>query len=176
VTPDTLLTLANLTVARRPDRGPTTHPDPLAHPGTAAHALGRGRVDACELDALRELHRTIVTLVDRLLGGGSAARPAARLTRLAGPSVATVKLDVDDGRSVGTQFTWSEPTATATLARQVVLELGEIEVARLKRCERVECDLVFYDVTRPGTQRWHAESPCGNRERQRRHRLRRSDP
>jgi predicted RNA-binding Zn ribbon-like protein len=52
----------------------------------------------------------------------------------------------------------------------VVMELGEIDEARLKRCDRDACDLVFYDTTRSRTQRWHADAPCGNRERQRRHR------
>jgi predicted RNA-binding Zn ribbon-like protein len=72
--------------------------------------------------------------------------------------------------SLHARLEWSEPTPAASLARQVALELGEIDVTRLKRCERPACDLVFYDTTRSGTRRWHAESPCGNRERQRRHR------
>ena len=95
---------------------------------------------------------------------------AARLTRLARPSVATVRLDVGERQTLRAPLEWSEPTPAATLARRVALELGEIDVARLKRCERPACDLVFYDTTRSATRRWHAESPCGNRERQRRYR------
>ena len=97
-------------------------------------------------------------------------KPAARLTDLAQTSSATVRLDVGDHQALRAQLEWSEPTPSAGLARAVALELGEIDVARLKRCERPACNLVFYDKTRSGTQRWHAESPCGNRERQRRHR------
>ncbi|HYB26212.1 MAG TPA: CGNR zinc finger domain-containing protein [Solirubrobacteraceae bacterium] len=37
-------------------------------------------------------------------------------------------------------------------------------------CERPECRLLFYGTTRSATQRWHAESPCGVRERQWRYR------
>jgi predicted RNA-binding Zn ribbon-like protein len=170
MTPDTLLTLANLTVPRKPDRGPTIHPDPLADPSTAAQALGLRRVGVSQLSALRELHTTIVRLVDGLLSGRSVTRPAARLTGLAQPSIATVTLNVDTARTPRAELKWSEPTPAATLARQVVLELAEFDVARLKRCERLACNLVFYDTTRSGTQRWHAESPCGNRERQRRYR------
>lgn len=170
MTPDTLLGLANLTVARKPDRGPTIHPDPLANPATAAQALSLPRLDASELVALRELHTTTVELVDGLLGGRRVARPAARLTQLAKPSVATVRLDVADDHTVRARLEWSQPTATAALARRLAMELGEIEVARLKRCERADCNLVFYDTTRSRTQRWHAEAPCGNRERQRRYR------
>jgi predicted RNA-binding Zn ribbon-like protein len=50
------------------------------------------------------------------------------------------------------------------------MELAEIDPTRLRRCQRRECDLLFYDTTRSATRRWHAESPCGIRERQRRHR------
>jgi predicted RNA-binding Zn ribbon-like protein len=170
VTPDTLLRLANLTVARKPDRGPTIRPDPLASPATAAQALSISRLDASELTALRELHKTMVQLVDGLLNGRQVARAAARLTRLARPSMATLRLEVGDDQMLRTRLEWSEPTPAATLARRVVLELAEIDIARLKRCERAACNLVFYDTTRSGTRRWHAESPCGNRERQRRYR------
>ena len=172
MTPDTLLTVVNLTVPRKPDRGPTISPDPLAAPATAAQALGLSRLAASELDALRELHKTIVLLVEGLLSGGSLANSAARLTRLAQPSVATVVLELSNNQILGARLKWSEPTPAATLARRVALELAEVDPARLKRCERPACDLVFYDRTRSTTQRWHAECPCGNRERQRRHRLR----
>jgi predicted RNA-binding Zn ribbon-like protein len=170
MTPDSLLRLANLTVSRKPGRGPTIHPDPLASPATAAQALGIPRLDTSQLGTLRELHKTIVELVDRLLSGRPVSRPAARLTRLAHPSVATVRLDVGEGQTLRARLDWSEPTPTATLARRVAVELGEIDVTRLKRCELPACDLVFYDTTRSGTRRWHAESPCGTRERQRRYR------
>jgi predicted RNA-binding Zn ribbon-like protein len=170
VTPDTLLLLANLTVPRKPGRGPRIHPDPLADRDTAAEALGIPRPDAAELRSLRELHRTSVELVDALIGGRPPARPAARLTGLAEPSAATARLDVREDQSLRTRLEWSAPTPTAALARRVVLELGEIDPMRLKRCALPACELVFYDTTRSGTRRWHAESPCGVRERQRRHR------
>lgn len=81
MTPDTLLTVVNLTVSRKPDRGPTISPDPLAAPATAAQALGLSRLASSELDALRELHKTIVLLVEGLLRGlvsqlGGAADPS----------------------------------------------------------------------------------------------------
>jgi predicted RNA-binding Zn ribbon-like protein len=170
VTPDTLLRLANLTVPRKPGRGPRIYPDPLANRNTAAEALGIARLDTAQLRTLRELHKTSVELVDALLAGRPLDRPAARLTRLAEPSAATVRLDVGAGQSLRTRLQWSEPTPTATLARQVALELGEIDPKRLKRCALPACDLLFYDTTRSATRRWHAESPCGARERQRRYR------
>ena len=170
MTPDTLLGLANLTVPRRPDRGPTSYPDPLAGPATAAQALGLRRVETSQLAALRELHQTVVELVDALLAGRSLARWAARLTELARPSTAIVRLSVGEDRSLGSRLEWSDPTPASALARRVASELGELDAGRLRRCERPACTLVFYDTTRSGTRRWHAESPCGARERQRRYR------
>jgi predicted RNA-binding Zn ribbon-like protein len=170
MTPDTLLALANLTVPRKPGRGPTIQPDPLATPATAARALGLARVDASQLGALRELHQTIFDLLQGLLAGRSAARAATKLAKLAQPSTATVRLDVGENRTVRARLKWSDPTPVATLARRSALELAEIDLTRLRRCERPMCNLIFYDTTRSGTQRWHAESPCGNRERQRRYR------
>ena len=61
-------------------------------------------------------------------------------------------------------------SATATLVVAAIRELSDLEPSRLRRCARPECTLVFYDITRSATQRWHAERPCGLRERQRRHR------
>lgn len=167
MTPDTLLALANLTVPRRPGRGPAIQPDPLAAEQEAAAVLGLPVVTQ-DLDALGELHAVVVALVDGLLCGRPVTEPAARLTELARPSVATARLDA--APTLRLRLDWSEPTPAAVLARRVALELGAVDIARLKRCARAPCDLVFYDTTRSGTRRWHAESPCGVRERQRRHR------
>ena len=124
MTPDTLLRLANLTVPRKPGRAPTIYPDPLAGAATAARALGLPRLDTSELDTLRELHETIVELVDGLLGGRPVSRPAARLTRLAQPSVASVRLDAGEGQTLRARLEWSEPTPAATFARRVASEVA----------------------------------------------------
>lgn len=176
MTPDTLLLLANLTVPRKPDRGPTIHPDPLGDRESAMQALGLQRLGSSQLGAIRELHETVAELVDGLLNGRSTNRPAERLTALARPSSATVRIEGGGDRMLHVRLEWSEPDPAAALARQVALELAEIDLTRLKRCERPECNLIFYDTTRSGTRRWHAESPCGTRERQRRHRARTRAP
>lgn len=170
MSPEVLVRLANLTVARKPGRRPTVHPDPLATTDGAADALGLGRVAASDLVGLRELHQVVVDLVDRLSDGRRLDRQAALITALARPSRARAQLELADGGELRQRLDWSQPTLVAGLARRVVLELGEIDSTRLRRCERAECELLFYDTTRSNTRRWHAESPCGQRERQRRHR------
>jgi predicted RNA-binding Zn ribbon-like protein len=169
-TPDELLRVANLTVPLKPVGSQSMHPDPFRSPGTLAQALGLERVDGADVDGLRALHAVVVELVDRLLAERPVARPAQRLTELAQGSSARTRLELGDGGTLRTRLEWSDPDPASALARRLISELGVLDVGRLRRCARPECDLVFYDTTRSGTRRWHAESPCGIRERQRRHR------
>ncbi len=168
--PELLLQLANLEAVRKPGRGPRVKPEPLASTRTAADALGVERVSDADLVELRELHDVLVELVAALIDGGPFERPARRLAALAAPSQARAGLAVADGGTLGARLEWSDPTLVSGLARRAALEVGAIERARLRRCGRAECDLVFYDTTKSNTRRWHAQSPCGQRERQRRFR------
>jgi predicted RNA-binding Zn ribbon-like protein len=154
---------------RKPVGSPRTHPDPFSSPGDLARALGFERVERAQLERLRALHAAVVELVDRLLAGRSVASQADRLTQLADASSARARLEADGG-APRARLEWSDPDPVAALARRLISELGSLDIGRLRRCARPECHLVFYDTTRSGTRRWHAESPCGIRERQRRHR------
>lgn len=169
MSPDLLLLLANLDVPRKPGRGATVHPNPLTTTDGAADALGVA-VTRAELAELQDLHLVVVELVDRVLAGQDVEQSAARITALAQPSWGRIQLEALGAAGLGQHLEWTDPTLVAGLARRVALELGAIETSRLRRCARPECDLVFYDTTRSSTRRWHAESPCGQRERQRRHR------
>jgi predicted RNA-binding Zn ribbon-like protein len=143
----------------------------VAHSGQVGWREAAGVVGEEQARSLlRIATRFPLAAVLRLTSVRAGGPAAARLTSLAQLSVATVRLDVGESQTLRARLEWSEPTPTATLARRVALELGEIDVKRLKRCEQPACDLVFYDTTRSGTRRWHAESPCGARERQRRYR------
>jgi predicted RNA-binding Zn ribbon-like protein len=70
------------------------------------------------------------------------------------------------------RLVWDDRSLAAGLARRLAEELSILEPGRLRRCARAECGLLFYDTTRSRTRRWHAEDPCGWRERQRQHRAR----
>lgn len=151
-------------------RGPATRPKPFADGPSAAAALGVGEVARAEIPTLQELHDAVVKLVGGLIAGGDVRRAASVINRLAAGTHARPRLDVDANRALRLRLDWTDETLTAALARTVLLELDSIDAARLRRCERASCNLVFYDTTRSGTRRWHAESPCGLRERQERHR------
>jgi predicted RNA-binding Zn ribbon-like protein len=104
----------------------------------------------------------------------SAQTPdCAVLNALAYASTARAELAVTDGR-LQWRLVWDDASAGAGLARRLIEELAALDPGRLRRCGRAACGLLFYDTTRSLTRRWHAENPCGWRERQ--HHRRTSHP
>jgi predicted RNA-binding Zn ribbon-like protein len=167
-----VVALANAQAARRPTHAPVAvaH-DALADAASASELLRPfvgDHVDARELAPVRALQRAVVAVVDALIGGSQP--PLEALNALAAREPAIYALERHPGGKLRTTLRPKRPSAAATLLVAVVGELSELEPSRLRRCDRPECTLVFYDTTRSATQRWHAERPCGLRERQRRHR------
>jgi predicted RNA-binding Zn ribbon-like protein len=128
-------------------------------------------VAAADLAHLHRLQRAAVTTADAILAG--EALDCAALNALAAGSSARLEVLVTDGMP-RQRLIWTDTSLAAGLARRLIQELDALEPDRLRRCARPECDLLFYDTTRSRTRRWHAEDPCGWRERQRFHRLRTS--
>jgi len=169
--PQTLLLLANLGRPRRPSgvAVPSTEPI-LADAAVAAMQLAEvidQPVAMADLADLRRLQRASVQAADAVLAGD--ALDGAELSALAAGSSARVELVVTGGVP-RRQLVWTDRSPAAALARRLIEELDALEPDRLRQCARPECDLLFYDTTRSRTRRWHAEDPCGWRERQRVHR------
>lgn len=173
--PQLLLLLANLGRPRRPSGVAVPYAEPILPDATLASAqlaeVADQPVDAADLADLRRLQRVSVHATDAILAGEALA--SAELNALAAGSCARVELVVTDGAPRG-QLIWTDTSLAAALARRLIGELDALEPDRLRRCERPECDLLLYDTTRSRTRRWHAEDPCGWRERQRVHRRRTS--
>jgi predicted RNA-binding Zn ribbon-like protein len=129
--------------------------------------LGRS-VDPRELAAVRALQRAVVAIMDALIDGSRP--PLEALNALAAREPAIYALERHPNGKLRTRLHPKRASAAAGLLIEVIRELSELEPSRLRRCARPECTLAFYDATRSATQRWHAEHPCGLRERQRRHR------
>jgi predicted RNA-binding Zn ribbon-like protein len=127
-------------------------------------------VDARDLAAVRAVQRAVVAIVDALIDGSQP--PLEALNALAGQEPAIYGLERRPDGTLRPTLRPQRASAAATLLVAVVQELSRLEPSRLRRCARPECTLAFYDGTRSATQRWHAERPCGLRERQRRHRAR----
>jgi predicted RNA-binding Zn ribbon-like protein len=145
--------------------------DALADAASASELLEPfldAAVDARELAAVRSLQRAVLAIVDALIDG--ARPPLEALNALAAREPAIYALERRPGGTLHARLRPKRASAAATLVVAAIRELGELEPSRLRRCARPECTLVFYDVTRSATQRWHAERPCGLRERQRRYR------
>jgi predicted RNA-binding Zn ribbon-like protein len=175
VTASLVVALANAQAPRRPThaRAPVSH-DTLADAASANELLGSfldRAVKPHELKAVRALQGSVAIIVDALIDGSPP--PVHALNALAAREAATYALERHDDGSLRTTLRPQRPSAAATLMIRAMGELSALEPSRLRRCARHECNLVFYDATRSGTQRWHAERPCGLRERQRRHRTKR---
>jgi predicted RNA-binding Zn ribbon-like protein len=176
VNPQALPLLANLGRPRRPAGAAAPHSEPILpdpHVGSArvAEVIDQP-VAATDLADLRRLQRAAVHAADAFLAGKPV--DCAEVNKLAADSTARVELVVTEGVT-RRQLVWTDTSLAAVLARRLIEELGALEPDRLRRCARPECDLLFYDATRSRTRRWHAEDPCGWRERQRLHRTRQSD-
>lgn len=172
--PHALLLLANLGLPRRPAGTSVPHSEPVLADSTVASAQLAEVVDksvaAADLTDLRRLHRAAVHAVETIFTG--KAFDCAEINTLAAGCTARVELNVMEGVP-RRQLVWTDTSSAAALARRLIEELSTLEPNRLRRCARPECDLLFYDTTRSRTRRWHAEDPCGWRERQRVHRTRR---
>ena len=170
--PRILLLLDNLGRPRKPSGATAPYAEPiLPNAATASAQLAEvvdGPVREADLPDLRRLQQTAVAAAGAILAG--AALDCDELNALAAGCQARVELSVtEDGPR--RELVWSDPSPAAALTRRLVEELSALEPDRLRRCGRPECDLSFYDTTRSRTRRWHAEDPCGWRERQRVHRL-----
>jgi predicted RNA-binding Zn ribbon-like protein len=171
--PALVVALANARAHRRPPHAShASFHDALGEAQSAGELLepfvGRP-VDPADLRALRALHRAVIPVVDALMDG--APPPLDAVNQLAARVPATYALAPGSSeRELRAVLSANRESTVAKLVLEVVRELSELEPSRLRRCARPECRLVFYDATRSATQRWHAESPCGLRERQRRHR------
>jgi predicted RNA-binding Zn ribbon-like protein len=167
VRPAALVLLANLGRPRRPARAAEPSPEPvLPDAGTAAQQLRPLMalpVRPGDLPGLRRLQLFAAAAAEALAAGG-VIEPAA-LNELARGSSARARLTVNGG-ALRQELAWADDSVVGQLARRLIEELAGLDPARLRRCAREQCDLLFYDSTRSRTQRWHAEDPCGWRERQ----------
>jgi predicted RNA-binding Zn ribbon-like protein len=165
--------LANLGRPRRPSGVAAPYAEPILPDVSVASAQLADVVDRpvapADLADLRRLQRAAVHAAEAILV--SQALDGTEINALAADCTAHVELVVTEGVP-RRQLIWTESSLAAALARRLVEELDALEPDRLRRCARPECDLLLYDTTRSRTRRWHAEDPCGWRERQRVHRLR----
>jgi predicted RNA-binding Zn ribbon-like protein len=167
LTTTALVVLANLGHPRKPSRAQEQRVAPAMPDALTARRQLDGLVSLPvgdgDLPGLRRLRDIAEAIAGAMLRGDQP--DLAALNDLARASAARVELAIRDG-SVQRQLVWTDPSPVAQLARRIVDEVAALDPTRLRRCAREECGLVFYDSTRSRTQRWHAEDPCGWRERQ----------
>lgn len=169
-----VVALANAGRPLRPPRAHARQNDPGLSSLDSARAilaplLPDRRISAGDLPALAELADELAAITSTLIAGEQPAHLHA-INRIARQATASLTLQSGPQGRLVAALEWQTAPPAAELARRAVEELGRLDPARLRVCARPECSLLFYDTTRSNTQRWHSESPCGWRERQRRRR------
>lgn len=169
--PTVLITLANLGTPRRPAGSTEPVSAPVLPDASAAARQLAGLSDlrpgAADLPALRRLQRVAERSARAIVD--DQPPNVAELNALALGSTARLELTAANGK-LSRRLVWDDGSLTCQLARRMIDELADLDPDRLRGCARRECELLFYDNTRSRTRRWHADDPCGWRERQRRHR------
>jgi predicted RNA-binding Zn ribbon-like protein len=170
MSPQTLIGLANLGRPRRPGGAHAPVAEAvLPDAATATRQLGPlvpRPVTEADLDRVRQVREAAAGAAGALLSGGTPdSGTLSVLNGLARGACAHAELVVSQG-TLARRLVWDDTSVAAHLARKVIDELASLDPARLRECARSACDLLFYDTTRSRTRRWHAEDPCGWRERQ----------
>ena len=133
---------------------------------------GALRTSVRELRRARLLRDSLWRLTWRRIAGDSADPADLEVLNAAARQPALVPQLGQDGRQ------WLLPTTAAavlsTVARDAIDVLTEAGPSRLRECEAGDCRLVFLDTSRPGTRRWCSMERCGNRQKVRALRSRRS--
>jgi len=153
-----------------------------------------GILDASEADTLREWGAThpraakraladaigtreVIAAVAGSLARGEAPAPAAiaRLDELGRRAVDARRLRPD-----GTGAAWGWHTLDADrpalgAALDAIRLLTSPEREKVRQCADAQCGWFFLDTSRNGARRWCSMKECGNRNKARRHRRRRSE-
>ena len=135
-------------------------------------AVAGAPVTAADLAAAKGLRRAIWNAAEALVEGGE---PAAG--DLAAINEAAARPPLAPGIDDSLARAWRAPRAEQALsdvARDAIALLSDpASRARLKRCAGSNCELIFYDSSRPGRRRWCSTERCGDRMRARAYRERR---
>ena len=150
---------------------------------TATANRARSLVDENE-PAFRDLLPRAITLREAIhrigsaIAAGTTPHPAdLKTVRVACASaIATADLVPTDE---GFRWKWPvDPPLPETMLGPIALSaaglLREGDLSRLKKCGGEHCGWLFFDLTKNNSRRWCDMAVCGNRQKSRRHRQRRS--
>ncbi|MBV8824157.1 MAG: CGNR zinc finger domain-containing protein [Bradyrhizobiaceae bacterium] len=156
------------------------HAGILSEAGTRAlrRSMGRPRVAAALLKQTREL-RDLLYGIGATLAAGATPRADAldRLARIHARALVHARLAPSDG---GLAWRWdaARTPVEAVVGPIALSAIGLVtggERARIKQCAGDHCGWLFLDTTKNNRRRWCEMEVCGNRAKQKRLRLRRTE-
>ncbi|HWM12321.1 MAG TPA: CGNR zinc finger domain-containing protein [Solirubrobacteraceae bacterium] len=123
-----------------------------------------------DVEEAKRLRRSIWNSAEAVVDGGS---PSA--ADVAGINEAAARPPLVPALEGGVRV-WHAPRfeqALSDVARDAIALLSDPgQQARLRRCSSPDCELIFYDASRPGRRRWCSTERCGDRMRARAYRAR----
>ena len=128
-----------------------------------------------ELRAAGDLRDAIQHIAFSLLASGS---PAAEHIAAVNPFAAAPPLARTlDPKTLTVVI--STPASARSLLSEIARDALDLVAdprarARIRECESPDCQLLFYDHSRPGKRRWCSPSRCGDRARSRAYRARKT--
>jgi predicted RNA-binding Zn ribbon-like protein len=166
--------------------GPYARFETLHDPGDLARWLAQCELavsgvsaSAADLAVAKRLRRAIWNGAEAVVEGATpAAADLAVINEAATlpPLVPSVDFSPSEGVKPSLGRAWREPRvdqALSDVARDAIVLLSDpAQRARLRRCASPDCELIFYDSSRPGRRRWCSTERCGDRMRARAYRAR----
>lgn len=135
--------------------------------------LPRMRAVSADLAPARALREAIWQLTQQQLAGRTFDPASVDVVNAAAKSAPPVPRLITSGRC----DTWPAdvPAMLSTLARDAISLFGGPTRDRLRGCAATDCELLFFDNSRPGRRRWCSMERCGTKAKMRDYRTRHRD-
>ncbi len=114
-----------------------------------------------ELRVLKEFRDTMWTVARTVAHYGWPEPAQVELINRCAETAMRLELD-----AIAEARRWASPVTGADVLGSAAREAVDIiggRAARLRECRAEDCDLLFFDTSRPGNRRWCSMRRCGNR-------------
>ncbi|MEV6491378.1 CGNR zinc finger domain-containing protein [Actinoplanes sp. NPDC051633] len=130
------------------------------------------RLEADDVDRFKDLRDTLWSVIPAVVEGRPVS-PAA-IETINGYARDAPRPHLDPA-SLSLSWSYTASAILGAFARDALELIGDpARRSRLRECSGHNCKLLFLDTSRPGNRRWCSMERCGNRNKVRSHRARRS--
>jgi predicted RNA-binding Zn ribbon-like protein len=136
--------------------------------------VGDIRIRPAELARLTDFRDTLWSVAKAVAAGNVPERSHLELINTSAADAMRPEIDLTTS-----ERRWSGPITGAqvlgTAAREAIDLVSGPSASRLRECGADDCQLLFFDTSRPGNRRWCSMQRCGNRHKVNAYRVRHQD-